>query len=954
MALHNTQIRSEAQDLVNADPLGRHNVVFSDGWVGGLLQENYSQIRFYAMDTADVTPTWELTDISTDDPQFMSCTVDADDNVHLCYRAGNDVNKIVYQLLTYTGSGTFTVGTAETVIDAGAWTVDALAIEVLGTDIPLICGHVTEGSGDGKAIYIVRRSSDDTWATLIEKTLDNTVSGTDASGSVREPMICSVARDLAGLSGANAKFALAITSKKGSKCQVLGITVDTATGAEVNSKTIYADIVPSSRGHRIGELFSTDDEQWTFGGLFYDPSGRMNKVAAVFDWDGLVFPVKTQLLTSSKYTFSSTSFSGTTYRWLMGGIQYTNGRLVYIWQQNVTSTKNYLWHHIATVSSTTVTWGNDTQASLHTVPFRGIHAGGVNRNFDLKRIMAYSVLISGTTFLKWGFWNLPPFTALELDKPVDGSTVNTDIPVFQTILDGFDFVLGGGIRFKPIYEAASSTDFVTNFRTWEPPDSAMTMSGTIEMAVPALYELNQGTWYGRQKFVDEFGQVGAVGPYSTFTVAHAPSTSGHVPTSGAAVEAGTPRLNWNFFDTSPTDSQTAYQVVVERNDTFDVILDTGKVSSDVTHVDPTIAAYTVPLRWKVRVWDTDDVVSAYSGYNIFAVYYSPTVTFFAVEADTPAPLIEWTFLSGTSPTQATYRVSIKDTATQEVVYDSGILVGANDDFQVPDAVLTKNVEYEVTIRITDAFGMAADNTYTYTPTWTGADQPTFLVDVSRFESHGFNKITWAGEPASGFVAWRVYRREAGGSWERIAHVTGGPLNIIDFLAPSATQTDYTVVQVTNLDGAEVESDYDIISTVTPTSSHYWLIDPDETAMSEEAHDSLTNPVSTMLAHVVDDPFQEEYEEEMHRIIGRGVRREVGTRWGFSGEIRAQLRGLSSLDPREERLRLEELRSTGKEMYLRNPFGDLWRVAVGTLKYKRVPGVGTSEYTEVSLPYQEVS
>lgn len=105
-------------------------------------------------------------------------------------------------------------------------------------------------------------------------------------------------------------------------------------------------------------------------------------------------------------------------------------------------------------------------------------------------------------------------------------------------------------------------------------------------------------------------------------------------------------LRWEFFDPDPGAAQTAYQIVVNTvpNQTWPII-DTGKVtdggSTTQYSVTETYLDYNSKYYWWVKVWDNNDVPSAWAEYD------SPTDT--PLEAD-----------DGKSQTFTTYKHEFPD------------------------------------------------------------------------------------------------------------------------------------------------------------------------------------------------------------------------------------------------------------------------------------------------------
>jgi len=52
--------------------------------------------------------------------------------------------------------------------------------------------------------------------------------------------------------------------------------------------------------------------------------------------------------------------------------------------------------------------------------------------------------------------------------------------------------------------------------------------------------------------------------------------------------------------------------------------------------------------------------------------------------------------------------------------------------------------------------------------------------------------------------------------------------------------------------------------------------------------------------------------------------------------------------------LMDMKRSGHKLYIRNPFGDLWRVHISSMSVSRIAGVGSNEFVDVDIPYMEVA
>lgn len=236
-----------------------------------------------------------------------------------------------------------------------------------------------------------------------------------------------------------------------------------------------------------------------------------------------------------------------------------------------------------------------------------------------------------------------------------------------------------------------------------------------------------------------------------------------------------------------------------------------------------------------------------------------------------------------------------------------------------------------------------------------AANPTYYTfDANGIDTRGYVNVSWAAsfyEP--NIVRRNIYRKPVtSGIWEKIGSVSTTTRFFRDYLAESHVEYNYNVTQVSNASGSEEESpigqalavagnfgsEYTDNRSVEVEFISYWIINTEN------------NSKSLRLTQVVGDSWTDEYEEAVVNLIGRGRHKDYGTRFGYSGSLNCQLRGVSA---RSARLLLEELIRREDGMYLRNPFGDLFPVALGNLQVTFLPGVGNYEMSDVSFDYLEV-
>lgn len=543
--------------------------------------------------------------------------------------------------------------------------------------------------------------------------------------------------------------------------------------------------------------------------------------------------------------------------------------------------------------------------------------------------------------------------------PAAGSTITTDTPTLGANVGAE----GSGRSFRVQWQIATDAGFTTGLRTITEPVADLRRSGLATEVVPDASLLAQGTWHIRARKLDDLDSEGDWSASHTFTVAHPPSATGLSPALGTVLDYGTGDvvLSYTFSDPSPLDYLTAHQIVVEHAVTAVSVLDTGKVAAGLQQETVTISSLLKgePLVWKVRCWDSDDVVGAYSDLAGFYVMDPPVVTISSPTdlstVNNPSPTVTWTVdIDFTA-----YRVTFVDTADSTTVHDSGWLSGEILTYTPSTPILENGENYEVTVYVSapvmddglivlSSNGLVSSDVVTVDAAWTPPDQPTGVaVDVYPHVDDGYVSIAWdSSDRDPMFLKWRVYRREtdAGTSPTLLVESDDTALDLHhDWMACSQIAYEYSVVQVADRFGAEVESIHDWQDPVVPASEHYWLIHPtDET-------------LSFQLFNVTSDDYTDEYEQETYVLLGRpGRKTDFGERLGVDGELAAQLRDKPTATARAQRQALMALRDERGELYLRNPFGDIFLVTLGNVKVARVAGVGAQEFVDISVPYTEVA
>ncbi len=540
-----------------------------------------------------------------------------------------------------------------------------------------------------------------------------------------------------------------------------------------------------------------------------------------------------------------------------------------------------------------------------------------------------------------------------MTAPASGGTVTTGRPALNATLSA-DPDLTLPMTYVRQFQLATDAGFTTDVRTLT--DTAYVESISSAVVVPEVDRLEQGVWYVRVRAIAANGETGAWSAGYSFTVAHVPTAGSLSPAGNADIEYDTtPTLSWVFSDPDTSDYQTAYQVQFWKESAPGVVLDSGKtVSAALSHtflagIDATWK--NVALRWRAKVWDRDDVASGWSNTVGFKMRDLPVVTI--QEPDTgdvltvPSPTVEWSMVA-TGRTQAQYKVDIYNTTpTPDVLLaTSGWQVGTATSWTAPSPILTVGPTFSAVVTLIDSSGLSGSDTNTFTATYTAPPAPAFVVNDTTYPTTALRELDWSGVVAEGtFYSWRVYRRETGGAdWTLLEEILDVDTRTYsDYTSPSQMAVDYTVVQVVTQLGGQVESNYDPVSIDAQTLYNFMLVCPSD------------DTLNLVLYHVEGDSFQDEQEMASQNVPGRGRVVEYGTRYGQEGTLDISIRDVDGgPSARTQRLVLEALRSSGYDCYLTNPFGDVWRVSLGSASFTRIPGVGMHEMVDLSLAYSELS
>lgn len=894
----------------------------------------------------------------------ISADLHEDNSVGLTYLRSDGA--IHYRKIDYaTGS----VGAAETV-GTITGTVAHLDISVSEANIPAVA-WIEKNTTSPKLVLKVntRRTSDSTWVASTTQTL---IGGTDPNNAMTSLSISWAKGGSATSRPLMVAAACATDTDQGTK--IYSAVVNEGTGALVNwtlRKTYLAGNMTAKWAYfpRRTYLFRSGNGEITI--VHMEAVDKKNLLIARCTWDGNTW-TETMPPQVSTAGYDKIDYTG------KFAAAYANDRVVFFYTAPASGVMS-VYNYIGVINRATASvrysgpfkWDNLSNNNDGFYPMAGT---GKFASLATNPGMVY---FTKTTA---GAWNAKAHNVKAAPAPTavtpSGGTTLTGMPAL-----GMRASLNKQwpqSNHKAIWQFALDSAFTTSVKTYIQDDSKFTKIENTQAAgsyvyiadtLPEELSLSSGNWYVRGALVDEFGIQGAWSVAGTVGLSHPPSAANIAPNSGVYVASGNVSFTWVFTDPLLTDVQTAYQIIVERNDDGTVLLDTGKVINGGQGHVASITTTGTLLRWKIRVWDGDDTAGNYSDYATFAVAGPPTVT---IDAPTPASVVT----SGTpailfTPTTTggrnikAYQVVIKKDGT--VVKNSGTVAvdvasGTQLTWRPPSPLLDSAAGYSAQVFVTDETSIPASSAEVSFTISQNAPATAHGVTAStsqyNVENAGYVTVSWDDTTRDvDFEAWVIERKDdllasdmsvvALGTWAEIAEVkqTMTNYNYLDYYAPSGYRSSYRVRQLVNRAGDRSISTADTVVDTFPSSDGYWIIQPASATGAT---------VSFRLASVTEDSYSPEWEENEYTIIGRGRHIDKGDYLGAKGSLTAKLRDSTGSTARQKKLQLEDARDSDSEVYLRNPFGDVWPVSIGNLGISRIAGVGKSEFVDVEVPYSQVA
>lgn len=458
---------------------------------------------------------------------------------------------------------------------------------------------------------------------------------------------------------------------------------------------------------------------------------------------------------------------------------------------------------------------------------------------------------------------------------------------------------------------------------------------------PSQY-LGQGTWYMRARAEDEWGATGSWSSAVQYVVSHRPTTSGYAPTGGVKFDPESMEVSWTFGDPWPGDQQGSYRVRA-YNSGGSQVYDSGQVFSPLARarISPPTSLYGQTLSWDVTVTDGDGVASVTSPRQSFFYSRVPavTITHPGTVVTSGNPSISWTTTFAHAG-QKSYRVRIISETGSKVVYDSGVITGPGSSVTPPQPVLIDGQQCRIVVSVTDQNDLTGTATLHVGAQFVRPPEVPVVAVATSYASEGYVTVHWSRGADPMFTQWRLYRRPAGTDDWVLVGTSSDPSarSMRDWLV-AGDEVEYHVAQVASRDGSLVESSVPtpVASLRLPPSTYMLVVPSMEFAIAVKPSG---------------DSFTVSQESHTMRIIGRGDKVNFGAARSREGSLKIPLRNpaTATLD----RLAIDTFIGSEHQVWLRDPFGTAFPVALSEYTFDRIPGVGRADLGDLDVPYVEVS
>jgi hypothetical protein len=446
------------------------------------------------------------------------------------------------------------------------------------------------------------------------------------------------------------------------------------------------------------------------------------------------------------------------------------------------------------------------------------------------------------------------------------------------------------------------------------------------------------------------------------------------PSDGAAVPSLDPTFDIQFSDADLSyglaDSPTSLEVEVSRvsdsvimytlTKTASLGVTSNAINKATSGVTVTAGAggstltldvqYRYRSRYKDNAGASANNTGDWSAYRVFKPTTPPTVSSVQpISADLttgainkPTPTIQYGYTGSSAKAQNQQRVVAKNNTSGIVLYDSGFVVstaasGSTPTIAIPSGYLTQGIpiKFEVTVKDSELVPSATQSSSVYNATWT---PPADVDGVSATSENGSVVVRWDTVSTSGFLRYEVYRSDYGAStWKMLGSINAiSTTSFVDFSSAIGKQYDYQVLQYATVGGVPLGSNPLTAITVTSSSNedNWFIVAENNYSLSLELYAQSESRSK---------PFQEEIFEP----FGKNRKVIVRTsRYGTEGTFEAFI---PSDEASSKLSKLDDILSYNAPVYLKDPYGSVLRVYIGSPDYSYQP----TGHVIVNINYIEV-
>lgn len=478
--------------------------------------------------------------------------------------------------------------------------------------------------------------------------------------------------------------------------------------------------------------------------------------------------------------------------------------------------------------------------------------------------------------------------------------------------------------------------------------------GRVGVADPSQYLTQHiDPWIARARGIDRFGISGEWSEPTSFLVSHPPVTLSASPAHGAPLDATRGVLSWVFGDPWAGDRQSYAQVTLRRTNVLNHSTTvTGPSASVIPGLMVNLQAHLrAVVYYDIVVADRDGVWSSPALQGTFLVSKEPEVTILSPGPgefiQTGNPEFTWSAVfAAPELSQRSAQVVIRRVDNGLTVFTGDADPGTAERVLKGSAPLDNLTDYIASVTVVDTEGLAGRSTVQFSTSYVRPAGVSSYPVADEYLSHGYVVVRFdSSDIDAEFAEWRIYRRrvDPAGEWV-LAGTVQDPFaeSFKDWLVAGTGEWEYTVTQAVTRFGSSVESLRDEFpNSVSIFSDSYWLIVPGAEEQSVQLHT------------VTADDYTSERETAEYVIIDGGRRRNMGTRKGKAGALGATVRHSTQATASQQVQLLEDLNRDSRPVIMRDPFGNLTQVSLGEIAVSRIAGVGSSEFSDLTIPYYEV-